>query len=114
MVFLSSEPEAPLTVQVEYNVVYADGVSYSTVSSSLAGVAAGFSCVEEGICKWKSHLKDCDENIRICSDNGKILGVLTLYIDITPGVLDVTQLQTDSDRKSRIFIYVAMVPFKYQ
>ncbi|XP_071103521.1 sushi, von Willebrand factor type A, EGF and pentraxin domain-containing protein 1-like [Haliotis cracherodii] len=93
-----TEPEAPLTVQVEYNVVYADGVSYSTVSSSLAWVAAGFSCVGEGICKWKSHLHDCDENIRICSDNnGKILGVLTLYIDIPPGVLSVTQLQTDSD-----------------
>ncbi|XP_046561005.1 uncharacterized protein LOC124270025 [Haliotis rubra] len=93
-----TEPEAPLTVQLEYTAVYADGVSQTSVSFFLAWLATGFSCVKDGTCKWKTRVNACDETIRICSENdGNILGVLTLYIDIAPGDIDVTQLQTDSE-----------------
>ncbi|XP_046377612.2 uncharacterized protein LOC124149848 isoform X2 [Haliotis rufescens] len=90
-----TEPVTPLTVGINYTVVFGDSIdSHQVISPSLNRVGRNFSCTQSRTCSIAVGTSMCNDHVRICGKyDGVYYGSLLVQMAIQQNTIDVFKLQ---------------------
>ncbi|XP_046584029.1 sushi, von Willebrand factor type A, EGF and pentraxin domain-containing protein 1-like [Haliotis rubra] len=89
-----TEPVTPITVGINYTVVFGNSVDSHVISTALSKVGSNFSCAQDETCSTAVGTSICSDYVRLCRKYGGVYyGSLTVQRTIQQDTIDVYKLQ---------------------